>query len=824
MRCLRPFSTVILLSLLLVLPARGTPSECIDYAEYLHWIGSIGLDVAPREVVLSGTLAFAATGDLSYGSLDVIDISDSSAPALVTRLGTGGFARDIVLRGDHAFLAVEGVGLVIADITSPASPIVVGTCGMSLGGYGVAAANHFAYVVNYAGLRVVDVSDVEHPVVRGAVETSGFAVGVGVDGTLAYVADGYSGLVVVDVSDAASPRIVGRVDTPGFAYAAIPAGEVVYVPDREQGLAVVSVADPAAPVIVSQLAVPGEVWDMGIEGDRGYMTGHGGGLTILDLTDPTAPEIAGGFALGGEDVAVAGALVCVADGRENLHFVDVTSPDTPPLVGHTETPGRAWDVALSGDYAYVADDWQGGLQIIDITIPTGPRIVGNAPVFGANELAMAPPLVYVAMRDLGLRIVDVSDPTAPVILGGASIGGGARGVAVSGHHAYVAGHTLNVLDVTNPAAPVLLAEVPTGDEFPSRLAITGNHLYITTLGAGLLIADITEPATPRFIGHADLPSYYTYGVMVSNGFAYVAGEGFPTREDLMILDVSDPTAPVLTGTVGFRGRARDVVVHGHYAYVASYYGGWLEVVDVRDPASPRIVGNRATAGGSAGVATNGREVYVAGGNGGVFVLPMQCDIPVPVEIGSFVAIPESGGIRVAWSVGESSGLLAFHLHRSETVGLQGRRIHSIDPPTAAGPGPFAFLDSNVVPRITYFYRLEAVDTRGRVTLHGPAAAQAAGGARLAPAIRVRAANPLTSDAFPAVVEFDAGGPGRVRVSLCDVSGRLVVLLHDGATGSGTQAVSWDGRAASGHPIPAGIYFVRLDTDGATISRRVVVVP
>ena len=76
-----------------------------------------------------------------------------------------------------------------------------------------------AYVAdNYSGLQVVDVSTPASPQIIGSVATPGQALSVAVVGTTAYVADGHIGLQVIDVSTPASPQIIGSVDTPGQAF------------------------------------------------------------------------------------------------------------------------------------------------------------------------------------------------------------------------------------------------------------------------------------------------------------------------------------------------------------------------------------------------------------------------------------------------------------------------------------------------------------------------------------------------------------------------------------------------------------------------------
>ena len=46
------------------------------------------------------------------------------------------------------------------------------------------------------------------------------------------------------------------------------------------------------------------------------------------------------------------------------------------IVGSVDTPSYALGVAVADSHAYVAD-WGSGLQVIDITDPTSPQLVGS---------------------------------------------------------------------------------------------------------------------------------------------------------------------------------------------------------------------------------------------------------------------------------------------------------------------------------------------------------------------------------------------------------------------------------------------------------------
>ena len=57
--------------------------------------------------------------------------------------------------------------------------------------------------------------------------------------------------------------------------------------------------------------------------------------------------------------------------EKNPNVIDNTCPPQESSVHYEDTTGSAWDVYVSGDYAYVADS-SSGLAVIDISDPTNP--------------------------------------------------------------------------------------------------------------------------------------------------------------------------------------------------------------------------------------------------------------------------------------------------------------------------------------------------------------------------------------------------------------------------------------------------------------------
>jgi hypothetical protein len=84
--------------------------------------------------------------------------------------------------------------------------------------------------------------------------------------------------------------------------------------------------------------------------------------------------------------------------------------------------------------------------------------------------------------------------------------------------------------------------------------------------------------------------------------------------------------------------------------------------------------------------------------------------------------------------------------------------------------------------------------------------------------RPNPANPRVS------VPFRLAAPGRVRIRVLDVQGRVVARLFDGVVPSpGPRVVEWGGATEAGRPAPSGVYFVVIDTSSGAIRHRVQII-
>jgi hypothetical protein len=105
-------------------------AECIDYGAHIHWVGSAN---------------------------------------------TPGYASAVAVSAGYAYVAVDVSGLVVADITNPASPQIVGGAAIPGCAHDVAVAGSHAFVAGHDGLTVIDISVPDLPVIMGQVGTADYA-------------------------------------------------------------------------------------------------------------------------------------------------------------------------------------------------------------------------------------------------------------------------------------------------------------------------------------------------------------------------------------------------------------------------------------------------------------------------------------------------------------------------------------------------------------------------------------------------------------------------------------------------------------------------
>jgi hypothetical protein len=71
------------------------------------------------------------------------------------------------------------------------------------------------------------------------------------------------------------------------------------------------------------------------------------------------------------------------------------------------------------------------------------------------------------------------------------------------------------------------------------------------------------------------------------------------------------------------------------------------------------------------------------------------------------------------------------------------------------------------------------------------------------------------------ITYSLPARGEVTVTIFDVSGRLVRMLHRGVEPAGERTVAWNGLDDAGQPLSSGVYYYRVEALGQSATRKMV---
>jgi len=497
-------------------------------------------------------------------------------------------------------------------VFSLTSPVIGQVCCEPVGhwGYGAtwATAWHgeLALVGSGPKLLVADFRLGAPQPILGEVGLPGSILAIDVEGDYAYVGlqtavtAAEDLVVIVDLSDPTQPVMTGRIGVAkAFGDLAVQ-DHVIHATSILEGFFTVDVSDPWNPKLLAEISGIWNAVAIEVRGDFAYL-GAGSNLAVIYVADPAAPILVQENWLReyARDLAVSGGfLYHLSD--DQLSVFDLTIPWQPTPRGDFETPGRSLGLGVDGDTVYLTDRMSADMMIVvDAADPDSLEQIGNYPtVHPAWDVAADEGAVLLSMDTLGAQLVDVTDPSAPQLFaelpppaapGNIVDAGIDRGFA----HLADAGATsgpvppvgrFRVIDVSQgpPFREVGALEF----EYPgARVAIAGDHVLFTRgddVGKPLEldVIDVSQPASPTVVGSVVL------GGLPGGEIAVVGHHAYITDARLNIVDLSDPTDPMITSTTyGFGGYRYGVSVEGDRAYLAAD-GNGLCVVDVSDPANP----------------------------------------------------------------------------------------------------------------------------------------------------------------------------------------------------------------------------------------------
>ena len=591
--------TLVWTSLLLALPACGddtTNAEGGVDTEATDTGNGPGSSPTTSE---DTTGSVAETEDDTTGTADATDTdeptdTDGEPPpmAVLDHIG-GGQPGALELAGSHAYTGI-GPRLVVWDLSDSSAPTQVGGTEPLPGLVtGIAVHGQIAYVSLWLDLEgsvvMLDVSDPHAPALMGTVDytNSAFSLptAVRIDGDTLFVSDMEVGIVSLDITTPDQPAVIDTLEVFGVTDIVVSTGQLRYRAGAFIGGDAVGTVTHLGGVMleIGSTSLPDMGLDIAFDGDRVYNAGLFG-FFAYDLSDPEmAMTVFSDEAMGS---AVAAADDVAYNFGDGLTVFDFTGAQ--PAVGPTvDAPtGRAAVTSIDGGRLVGLTELGVGL-VFDVSSPSTPSSEGvfELPVPAPTAAVVTSAGLAFADFYTGLRIVDPRGASVGRFqVEGAQVG--VEDLDVVGDLAYLADWSsgLYIVDISNPASPTLVRHVVTPGH-PSSVSVAGNYAYIgeSTNGGSVLVVDVSDPAEAAIV--AGVSATHVFGLVHRDGFVYVADQAVFDIGGMRVIDVSDPTNPVQAAHYTTCDSALAVALDGDRAFLACT-SDELHIVDISTPSAP----------------------------------------------------------------------------------------------------------------------------------------------------------------------------------------------------------------------------------------------
>eukprot|EP00750_Incisomonas_marina_P021749 INCI4659.1.p1 GENE.INCI4659.1~~INCI4659.1.p1 ORF type:complete len:500 (-),score=62.69 INCI4659.1:320-1819(-) len=245
----------------------------------------------------------------------------------------------------------------------------------------------------------------------------------------------------------------------------------------------------------------------------------------------------------------------------------------------------------------------------------------------SRDLEAASPTTTCRTTDVQLFVDGVGSFTNDVVIGNRSVSTWMDSVERELGTLGLQGDNVETDNCTAIPSPHLLGRVGNSTNMDAAryvvLSADGNFAFVTCSSANLLaVVDVSDPTAPVIVASAYV--YSPYGIVLSHDGKFVYVCSYQYNGALKVFDVRDPTAPILYGSASVHGSIELALSpDGKLVYVTAWSSGdsGLSVVSVENPGLPvklaymsyREDGNAHLAAAyGVTVSRDGKKVYVTG--------------------------------------------------------------------------------------------------------------------------------------------------------------------------------------------------------------------
>ncbi|MBI1805282.1 MAG: T9SS type A sorting domain-containing protein [Ignavibacteriae bacterium] len=528
-------------------------------------------------VKVRGSFAYSGIGRY----LGVIDLTSPASPVVVGRVTLGSTIKDMVIRDSLIFLITTG-GFYIEDISLPTEPQFVGYVGISGSPIRVVVDSTFAYVTTFGGLlRVVDISNPANPYLRGSMLFPERPYSLTVKYPYVYLA----------TLDAIDLYIVNASDPDHLTYST--AGFTGYftsllvkdtllligLGDNGNEFRICTISNPTSPALIGDIQLSTNLDDgytfisaMTTSGTKAYLAGLYPALFTIDISDPSQPILLDsihtsiGYLPEGLSIALRDSEEIYAAYINRVWIADATNPNDLKHIGFYQPGLYSNHITFFHDTLAAVSAGSFGMWTLN-NFGYDHYITEVSDLFGSR--AITTDVVFTQ-----------DESTAFLVNSVLADGDTARGI-----------RTINVSDPSNPQVTGRYEGIvhASGNPFlPNSLHRLGSLLLLTQAGSISrdTVLEVIDASTPSSLSRISVfkSPHRVYDLALKDSTCYLA----TTDGGVRIVDLRTPSSPVETGSL-FSPHPVGVTVLGDYLYVNRPDSFFVFSVN-GNPFSPSLIG------------------------------------------------------------------------------------------------------------------------------------------------------------------------------------------------------------------------------------------
>ncbi len=786
-----------------------------------------------EDVVLYEDVAYFA----NRRGIELFDISDIEEPRFLREILTSGLTNDLFVRDTILFVCDGYAGLRIYSLANPENPIEISVCD-EIVAYEMVIDGDCVYVTNGGAVEIVSIEDIFQPELIGRYDERSSTVNIQVFGDFVYfgISTG-SWFYVLDVSDKTDPVLDHFVSYEGEygQWTGLLVVDSLLIVTEVNNLWVYSLEQPSEPELIGTLEGVGG-------GDNGLMLDDdiylSRGFDIIDISNPRQPEFIFDmqgfseyfgrsintlppphcisanypFTITGDDVGIIAVINVRELGRPRLLYDNYES----------RSHHSSYLVEANGDYAYVCDAIEyrlgrGGLfqalKVFDVSDPTQPDLITVLDSIDEDfyQIDLIDDDNYLCLSAGGYSyMLSVEDPAEPV-----KVGRFEHGIYKNfdQYENYIYSRQSSgfyIHDISDPSNPRYIDHIeyivaPYSRDYAAGLAVTNEHLFVTSTRYGLLTYSLENPEDPELIDITEFEDT-PFRVVAKVDYLY-----WRTSGSLSVILVEDPENPQQVNSFEIEGSYYgSLFIKNNILFIAEGAAG-LSLYTLEDPARPELIGYYDTPGSAGDLAVQDNLLYVADHYSfGIY--------DISRVLGAwYVSIPEmhdfdevhldstsewdmtisnmSRDDREITSVEIESDLFSCEFDESFNLASNSDTTFTIRfTPTA----DTAYYDTLTV--ISGDYTVEVILSGTGVNVSGVA--------DISNIPTEFALYPVYPNPFNAstVINYQLDCDAHVTINVFDLSGRIIDVLYNKVQSVGHHQISYDASN-----LPSGVYLARLSS-------------